>query len=97
MPQHPGCSCMAMSSSSTQLVSVFDTSICDNNLGNQIIMEAVNTQLHELFPQAFFLRLPYLDSIGAESIRYIGESQHVFFGGTNALSCGIGNLTKTRR
>lgn len=75
-----------MSDPASQLISVFDTSICDNNLGNQIIMEAVEEQLHELFPTGFFLRLPYLDSIGPESIRYIQESAHVFFGGTNALS-----------
>ncbi len=69
-----------------QLVSVFDTSICDNNLGNQIIMEAVNEQLEQLFPQAFFIRLPYLDQVGSQSIRYVQESSHVFLGGTNALT-----------
>ncbi|MHC4920710.1 MAG: polysaccharide deacetylase family protein [Planctomycetota bacterium] len=68
------------------MVSVFDTSICDNNLGNHIIMEAVNEQLEQLFPSAFFIRLPYLDPIGPQSARYVQESSHVFLGGTNALS-----------
>jgi len=68
------------------LISVFDTSICDNNLGNQIIMESVNQVIDRLFPDAFLIRLPYLDSIGAEAVRYVRESDYTFFGGTNALS-----------
>lgn len=68
------------------LISVFDTSICDNNLGNQIIMESVNEVVSRLFPDDFVIRLPYLDSIGDEAIRYINESSYTIFGGTNALS-----------
>lgn len=69
-----------------QMISVFDTRICDNNLGNQIIMEAVDRHLEPLFPDAFQIRLPYLDSLGPEAIGYLRRSAHSFFGGTNALS-----------
>ena len=68
------------------LVSVFDTTVCDDNLGNQIIMEAVDRHLRDLFPAAFFLRLPYLDQLGEQTITYTRRSAHVLLGGTNALS-----------
>jgi len=69
-----------------RLISVFDTEVCDNNLGNAIIMDGVWRHLRGLFPDAFFMRLPYLDSIGREAQTYLRQSHHVFFGGTNALS-----------
>lgn len=68
------------------LISVFDTTVCDNNLGNYIIMDAVYKNLREMFPEQFFVKLPYLDSIGIESQNYIEKSKYVFLGGTNALS-----------
>ena len=71
------------------LVSVFDTTVTDNNLGNTIIMESVDRHLREIFPTAFFIRLPYLDSIGPESVKYLRQSAYVFFGGTNALSSDL--------
>jgi len=68
------------------LVSVFDTTITDNNLGNEIIMEAVYNVLRSVFPWAFFIKLPYLEAVGPESLRYLQRSDYVFFGGTNSLT-----------
>lgn len=68
------------------LISVFDTTITDNNLGNEIIMASVWSHLRQALPDAFFIKLPYLDSIGPESIRYIRNSNLVFFGGGNCLT-----------
>lgn len=68
------------------LISLFDTRICDNNLGNHIIMDSVDKVLKEMFPDAFFVSLPYLDSIGREACAYNQASHYTFFGGTNALS-----------
>lgn len=68
------------------LISVFDTTVSDNNLGNMIIMEDIYSHLFQMFPSAFYIKLPYLDTIGNESIRYIQQSNLVFFGGTNALA-----------
>lgn len=73
------------------LVSIFDTTVSDNNLGNQIIMESVYEYLRIMFPEQFFVKLPYLDSIGPESLNYIAQSKYVFFGGTNALSAEMEN------
>jgi polysaccharide pyruvyl transferase WcaK-like protein len=67
-------------------ISVFDTSIADFNLGNQIIMEAVYKHLYEIFPDDFFYKIGYMD-ITAHSISYLKKSDLVFFGGTNSL-CG---------
>lgn len=67
-------------------IGVFDTTICDDNLGNAIIMEGVWRSLNEMFPGAFFLRLPYLDSIGGEALAHASRCHHLFLGGTNALS-----------
>lgn len=55
-------------------------------MGNQIIMETVNKYLREVFPNAFFIKLPYLDTVGIEAVKYINQSNYIFLGGTNALS-----------
>jgi peptidoglycan/xylan/chitin deacetylase (PgdA/CDA1 family)/2-polyprenyl-3-methyl-5-hydroxy-6-metoxy-1,4-benzoquinol methylase len=73
------------------MISIFDTTVCDNNLGNQIIMDSVNKYLHQIFPSDFFIKLPYLDNIGDEAIKYIRESKYIFLGGTNALSSEMEN------
>lgn len=67
-------------------IGVFDTTVADDNLGNAIIMEGVWRHLKEMFPGAFFLSLPYLDSIGPETLGHAGRCHRLFLGGTNALS-----------
>jgi polysaccharide pyruvyl transferase WcaK-like protein len=66
-------------------ISVFDTSISDYNLGNQIIMESVYKYLSEIFPDDFFFKLPYMEITG-HTIDYLKRSDFKFFGGTNSLS-----------
>jgi hypothetical protein len=65
--------------------SVFDTSISSYNIGNEIIMDAVNVQLNSLFPNDFIVRLP-IEDIGTKARMYNGCSQHTFVGGTNVLN-----------
>lgn len=67
-------------------ISVFDTTVSNYNLGNQIIMEAVYKHLKEIFPMDFFFKLPNME-ITDHTLQYIGWSDLLFFGGTNAL-CG---------
>jgi hypothetical protein len=67
-------------------ISVCDTTICDDNLGNQIIMDGLTPVIDRLFRDAFIIRLQYLEPFGAMSRRHLRESEYVFFGGTNALS-----------
>lgn len=68
-----------------KIVSIFDTTISDYNLGNQIIMDSVYKHLRNMFPNAFFFKLPYME-ITRHTIRYIKQSNLIFFGGTNMLT-----------
>lgn len=69
-----------------RLVTVLDTSICNANLGNQIIMQAIERELKTLFPNDFVIRLQYGEFFGKQSLSYLRESAYAFFGGTNSLS-----------
>jgi len=66
-------------------ISVFDTTISDYNLGNQIIMEAVYKHLYSIFPDDFFFKVPYME-ITKHTIQYLKRSDYRIFGGTNSLS-----------
>jgi polysaccharide pyruvyl transferase WcaK-like protein len=66
-------------------ISVFDTTISDYNLGNQIIMESVYKHLYGIFPEDFFFKVPYME-ITRHTIDYLKRSDLTFFGGTNSLS-----------
>jgi hypothetical protein len=70
-------------------ISIYDTTICDDNLGNQIIMDAINPVIDEIFRDAFIIKLQYLEKFGEMSQRHIRESKYTFFGGTNALSSNM--------
>ena len=67
-------------------ISLLDTSICDSNLGNQIIMDSINKIINDLFYDDFIFRLQYLENFGITSLKYMKESEHTFFCGTNSLS-----------
>ena len=69
-----------------KVISILDTTISDYNLGNQIIMEAVNDILDELFWDDFMFRLQYAERFGRQSLRHMRHSDYIFWGGTNALT-----------
>lgn len=75
------------------VISVFDTAIAAYNIGNQIIMDAVKTELMELFPQSFVLSLP-VEDIKTNARRYNSMSDISFVGGTNILN---GDIRKYRQ
>lgn len=68
------------------VLSIFDTTIMEYNLGNQIIMQSVYAYLEKIFPDAFFIKIPYLGPLSRESLKYLDISDYIFFGGTNVLS-----------
>lgn len=70
------------------VISVFDTAIAAYNIGNQIIMDAVKTELEDLFPQSFVLSLP-VEDIKTNVRHYNTMSDITFVGGTNILNCDI--------
>lgn len=70
------------------VISIFDTSIAAYNIGNEIIMEAVLYELREIYPNAFFIKLP-VEDICKNALKYSTESSINFVGGTNILNSDI--------
>ena len=70
------------------VISVFDTSIASYNIGNQIIMDAVNLEINELFPESFIISLP-VEDIKTNARKYNAKSDISFVGGTNILNSDI--------
>lgn len=54
-----------------EILSVLDTTICEYNLGNQIIMDSIYKIINEIFPEAFVFKLQYAEKFGMKSLKYI--------------------------
>jgi hypothetical protein len=67
-------------------VTVLDTSAASNNLGDEVIMEAVNSELAQVFPGAAFFAVTSHEGMGSHSRRLIRESEWTIAGGTSLLS-----------
>lgn len=68
-----------------KIISVFDTSISEYNLGNQIIMDSVEYELNDIFNNRFQYNIPY-QQVTKSLKKCFDQSDYVFFGGTNSLS-----------
>lgn len=66
-------------------MTIFDTSIATDNLGDAIIMDSVNETTRELCPDAFTVRVPTHDKISSASRKYARKAHLSFVGGTNLL------------
>ena len=75
-------------------ISICDTSICDDNLGNEIIMDSVYKIINEVFTDGFFIKLQYLENYNDFSKRHLKESKYVIFGGTNALTSNMNKYSQ---
>ena len=69
---------------------VLDTWVNDNNLGNQIIMEAVLQELREVFPLDFFYHVPAMEYVYAGR-KFVEQADSVFLAGANLLSSDMNN------
>lgn len=67
-----------------KIVSVFDTSICSYNVGNDIIMDAVGNVIDEMMPFRHLVRLSPTN-ICRDARLYNAISEMTFVGGTNIL------------
>lgn len=72
---------------------VFDTAVNDPNLGNGIIMDAVNYELRTMFPHDFILHVPALEFIQAGR-NLVQSADHIFLGGTNVLSSDMNKTSE---
>lgn len=64
---------------------LLDITISDTNLGNAIIMGAAEKHLREVFPGAFFTRVPSFDGLGPASRDLVRRADLVFLCGANTL------------
>jgi len=65
---------------------LFDTSIATDNIGDEIIIDAVRQVLQLCANNQFFVRLPTHDFIGKVGRRLVRDADICFIGGTNLLS-----------
>ncbi|WP_205672436.1 polysaccharide pyruvyl transferase family protein [Ammoniphilus sp. YIM 78166] len=72
-----------------KFVSLLDTSIASTNLGDQVIMEAVEKVLLELLHGSFFTKIQTHDVISKVSHNILKQSQFKIVGGTNLLSSNM--------
>ena len=79
---------MEMKDIKIKRISVLDSSIAAYNVGNRIIMDAVNEHLAEMFPNDFIIPLP-MEDIKRNARRYAELSKMTFVGGTNVINCDI--------
>lgn len=70
-------------------ISVFDTSIATQNIGDEIIMDAVYNELYDVFKDDMFLRIPSHEVIGISSLSLIRNSVFGIVGGSNILSSAM--------
>jgi len=68
-------------------ITIFDTAIASDNIGDEIIMDAVNKHLLEVFPSANFLHFPTHIELNCAQLKIAQKSEKSFVGGTNLL-CG---------
>jgi polysaccharide pyruvyl transferase WcaK-like protein len=67
-------------------ITIVDTSINTDNIGDEIIMEAVNDIIADLFHDFYIFRVPSHDLISDRARMFIRLSSWCFVGGTNLLS-----------
>jgi len=77
-----------------KLITILDTAACSSNLGDQVIMDAVNQNLNNIFPDDFFIRSHTHEVISKTSYRYIKNSDFIIVGGTNLLSSNMNSYNQ---
>jgi polysaccharide pyruvyl transferase WcaK-like protein len=66
-------------------IAIFNTKINSDNIGDEIIMEAVGRYLHELFPDGNFLQIPTKLQLNKHQLLEAKNAKFSFIGGTNLL------------
>jgi polysaccharide pyruvyl transferase WcaK-like protein len=77
-------------------ISLIDTSLGTDNLGDEIIMDAVEKVVYALFPDAYYYRVPSHDLISDRTRRFVKRSDYTFIGGTNLLSSRMSTKSQWR-
>lgn len=77
-------------------IALFDTSVASENIGDQIIMRAVDDEIERMYPDAFIVRLPTHEVVSRHTYRIVRESDIAFVGGTNLLSSNMNSYNQWR-
>ncbi|EIL8447475.1 polysaccharide pyruvyl transferase family protein [Clostridium perfringens] len=70
-------------------ITIFDTSVCSENLGDEIIMDCVKNELMKCLPKTSFLRVPTHEKISEISYIRMKKSSLGIVGGTNLLAANM--------
>jgi polysaccharide pyruvyl transferase WcaK-like protein len=70
-------------------LSIFDTSVCTENLGDKIIMDSAMEEIRSIFGETFYVHLPTHDKLGFPSYKHIKNSDFKILCGTNLLSSNM--------
>lgn len=70
-------------------IAIFDTSICTENIGDKIIMDAALINLNSIFGDAFYINFPTHDKISRASYNRSQSAHYRFVCGTNLLSSNM--------
>lgn len=73
---------------------IFDTSVATENLGDLIILDAIRSQLRDLFPHSHFLNTATHDVISRPTYRLNRISNYSFVAGTNLLSSNMNSYNQ---
>jgi polysaccharide pyruvyl transferase WcaK-like protein len=76
-------------------IALLETAVNDPNLGNQIIMDAVERVMREMFPDGFVVEAPALEYIRAGRAQ-VKAADHVFLSGTNVISADMNRTSEWR-
>lgn len=71
-------------------VTLFDTSVATDNLGDEIIMDAVEQVISEVLPNAYLFRVATHEYLSWVSRKFLKKSSLSIIGGTNLLSPHMG-------
>jgi len=70
-------------------IALFDTSVCTENLGDFIIMDAIRDHINEMFPGSMVLHTATHDKVSRPTYRMVKKSGLSFVGGTNLISSNM--------
>jgi polysaccharide pyruvyl transferase WcaK-like protein len=70
-------------------ITLFDTAVCTENLGDFIIMDAVREHINEIFSEAMVLHTATHENISRPTYHMVKNSDLSFVGGTNLISSNM--------
>jgi len=70
-------------------ITLFDTYVCSDNLGDSIIMDSVREHINEMFPDSMVMYTQTHEKISHSTYSIIKKSNFSFVGGTNLISSNM--------